>query len=579
MYIVFGGIITIKGSVSEIMRIDIYSNIRDRVGAINPGIEKNLFLGGIHYLKGSVLSGFNNEDEIKVAMGYSPLLSMDYVTEQFFFSLPMSMYIVGEIMEKDGEQYNFYTEYADGSSTMPESGRADFDSRLIRKTRQNLEYFSYGYHYYNFFTGTDITLLPKHYIALSELSALVNQGIPSSIDMYKFYQMYPSTEDLSFSNNTETHYFFVARAQMVEDVAGNGFNDLIIPPGANENPFTYEKMSVSGVMAHITALSNLLYNDSIHDVSSSVLLIFLFVSCFGVFLISWKLDLLKAAFFSFLFITFIVLVSFLVFLLGYFIPVKAALAVAFVIFAGVSILRFIYSVNKREIYAIAAERVISPKYLKSLEKDESWYKSHIVRNGIIMVLFPKKLPEIGLTDYEAEYYKDIYNNYLSLVFRTIEGYNGNHDTLSGDGILGFWNVFEQDNNSFYTNLINCMNAAVDCYKNIYKWQDFIDRISQDRNTKYKATFDICLHIGSFYTGIVEAGNMVDYVLSGSSINRAISTAWARVSDKKSSIILTEEFKQQIDNQSSGSKDIDKYLNLLKKKKVNKKDVFIYQTGS
>jgi len=257
-------------------------------------------------------------------------------------------------------------------------------------------------------------------------------------------------------------------------------------------------------------------------------------------LITWNKNLLFSLLGTFLNICLFIFISFCFFVIfGIFIPLKVPITFSVFIFILMVMFRFFHSTTKQSLYEMVGARVFAPSLLKKLSQKNDWQQPQIIRNGVIMVLFPKRLPQIGQSKETAVSYTKIYNKYLSLLFSTIEQYEGCHDVLSKDGIIAFWNApLEQEDSEYKA--FSCANDCIDAVK---KWQRYIDANYLDK--KYTAAFDICLHRCDFYAGCLDAGNIQNYVISGSEINFAISVAQSQTSDKKSTILITRNFWQAI----------------------------------
>jgi len=186
---------------------------------------------------------------------------------------------------------------------------------------------------------------------------------------------------------------------------------------------------------------------------------------------------------------------------------------------------------------MVAQRVFSAKQLERLKDESAWKEPAIVKNAIVMALFPRKFPDFGKTREEAQRYTDIYSKFLSIVFKAIENNDGNHIILSMDGVLGFWNIPEEQDG----NASKAFKSACSCLDSVSDWQLYIDSRYEKKKNKYYASFDICIHSCECFAGCVGSGDSLDYSVSGAGINFAIETALSKISDRKNTLTLTKEF--------------------------------------
>ncbi len=569
MFIVFGGIITDKSFSLKILRSDIYFDIYRKVISQNKNLKNQLFIGSIHYQKGRIVSGLNTEEEIKAAMGYSPIINNIY-------SLPLSMYIVGELLKDTN--YKFATDFIDGHSIFGDKKIYDFVSnnqkesmKIVNKELHNtigkdLNYFRAGFQFYNFFTGSDIKAFPKQYIPLSEISPSVNiMAMP--LHEYKMYVKSSNT-----FNNTE--YFFIARTKMSTVIAGDGQNDIILTPASNKNPLTNEKNTTSGVISHITALSNIIHNDGFIIDSSKITYILLILVAIMVFIISWNTNLVRSIFFNSLIIFIVITVSFILFLFNIFVPIKSIVSTAFIIYALITLYRFLISKNSMNLHKTAFNSIIVNKP-KKLVSEKEFVSPSVTKKGITFIIFPKKLPTGNKDSINAVIYKQVYNEYVSIISSIIKKYNGNYDNLAGNGILAFWNIFQEEESVYKKNLYNSYTCAIKCMNSINSWQRSIDSLNNKDLSNFKATFDICLNIGDIYSGIVETDDRVNYIISGNSINESISILSPLLKDNINNVVLSKKFYTDILSLKKDHLELENDLRSFKKSLI-KNETFLYK---
>ena len=557
MFVVIGGILSMSKGTIKTLHTDF---VRERI--IYPAtehdydMEYNYFIGNIHILEGAVQRGGEGGEEEMTAIGYVPLASTG---KKHFFSLPVAMYIAGEIMEPgaegDGQKpYDFWTDFIMGNSSFDyESG---FVERFERKTGRRFLDFGSRF-YYNFFTDKGIQQFKYHHIQLSDIAEALKdeeertkyeRGIEghyrslASLDKEK-------DEDELFTEDDAVSYFFVSFGAMPEFLLREGEeNDLVVSPAAKRNSFTNEMEEVAGVMTHITALSNLRNQFYIKDSSRAVKIITIALTVLvvaAVFLITWSSgDLKRASLYTFIIVGGLMCISIGSFFGGYLINAKTGLLLSLVGFAGISIFRFIYTASRHDMYELVAARTFTAAQLERLREKVDWKRPKIVEDAIILVLFPRNLPEIGETEEEADIYTGIYNKYLELVFKTFEKYNGNRILLSLDGVMGYWNV--------PTKSVDSVKNSFDCAKEFIgllpEWQEYINRQYEERTDKerYVAAFDICLNVCRCYAGLVGVGETHSYTLSGDELNETILSVLSMRGDVETTLFVTDDFYEALE---------------------------------
>ena len=74
---------------------------------------------------------------------------------------------------------------------------------------------------------------------------------------------------------------------------------------------------------------------------------------------------------------------------------------------------------------MVASRVFSATHMEKLRDQADWKQPKVIEDAVILILFPRKLPDFGKTEAEAQRYTRIYEKFLSLVFKIIENNDGN----------------------------------------------------------------------------------------------------------------------------------------------------------
>lgn len=528
VFVVFGGLLIRRPDTLTMLRARLMEEqLIDPLYDIDETLLDRIFLGSIHYDRGSIRSGFESEEDIKAAIGYYPVL---YMGIKSFSSLPLAMYIAGEIMEQDDDgYYDFYTDFGEGLSIF--SNTKEINKKLKNRLGKDLADLGKQF-YYNFFTDKGIARFRNHFIWLSAVSPRFEN---STMGLENYFSMGIIKKEKS---QAKAEYFFITQAVMPEFLLGEGeVNDVIQTPATGRNPFTYENETVMGVMSHITALSNLKNRFFISQIPDWFMI---FVSCLVVFVVfhfSWTKGLGRSMFFSVSVVFSYVVIAFILFCLGIFLPVTAAFAFSLMVFGFIAILRFILTTNKSELYEMVASRVFSATHMEKLRDKADWKQPKVIEDAVILVLFPRKLPDFGKTGEEAERYTKIYEKFLSLVFKIIENNDGNHLTLSMDGILGFWNIPVKDEES-EKKAFNCARQSLNL---VTEWQAYIDKLYTETKKTYTGSFDICLHSCDCYAGCIGTGNTMNYSISGFGINFAIEATLFQTGDKLNTLILTREF--------------------------------------
>ncbi|MBN2443592.1 MAG: hypothetical protein JXJ04_19690, partial [Spirochaetales bacterium] len=259
VFVVLGGSLVKRPDTLTTFRARLMNEqLIDPLYDIDASIIDHLFVGSIHYDRGSIRSGFDNEEDIKAAIGYYPIFSTGLKS---FASLPLAMYIAGEVMEQQEDgSYDFYTDFGEGLSMFIDMD--NMNEKLKKSLRKNLTNLEHQL-FYNFFTGHDISQFKKHFMWLSAVSPHFEN---SSMGLSNYFNMpYIKKEE----TKGDAEFFFITQSEMPEFFLSDGEpNDVILTPATGKNPFTYEYNTVMGVMSHITALSNLKHHYYVDQVPS-----------------------------------------------------------------------------------------------------------------------------------------------------------------------------------------------------------------------------------------------------------------------------------------------------------------------
>jgi hypothetical protein len=531
MFVVFGGLLIRKPETVSTLRISaIEKHLYDPLAEENGDVASRLFLGNIHVAEGDIRNGSDSTDK-KAAIGYIPIVTWGESSQKHFFSLPFVMYVVGEVMARNTDgSYDFYTDFGEGMCGFDDKGFLDKLERASGRSVAGLN----TQIYYNFLSSKNLSSFKTHFFWLSSVSKRFGEE--------KSIESYLNMPYINGSREEQVQYFFIAPSETPEFLlAPDEKNDMILTPATGVNEFTYEDEGVLGVTAHAHALSNMRHKQYIDNGPIWLSFLFLLVMISVVFFVSWKSSIQRSLLFTSIVIGLGIALSFVFFCAGVFIPITLPVALSLILFGAVSIGRFVYTTNKNELYEMVAARVFSPKQMEKLKVKKGWSEPRIVRNAVILALFPRKLPDLGSTVEEATMYTSVYDKYLDLVFKAIEKRDGNRITLSMDGVLGFWNIPVAEEGS----VAKAYACAKDCVALIPEWQSYIDSAYGRKKQKYFASFDICLHTCECYAGCLGTGNIIDYSISGQGVSKAIESALFLTSDTLNTISLTVDFYKRL----------------------------------
>jgi class 3 adenylate cyclase len=525
LFVVFGGVLTSDATDTSTLRANLlYERLILKATKDEAG-ERNFFIGNLNILMSSVRSGAEEQAEMKAAVAHIPVLRTASST---FFSLPLTMFIVGEVMEKTTEGgwiYDFRTDFGDGRSEYLKGG--DFENRFQEKTGKSLAGME-DLLYYDFFTSKNVTELPGRIINLSSISG--SHGKPG-IDVYLQARNELDRSDRDSPSCVE--YFFIASTGLPKYMlSGEKTNDEILTLASEENPYLYEPTAVYGVMAHMTALANIRDKSYISPalVASALAA---FAVALSVFILAWMKKKIPGILLStcailaaYLVLSFILFAAF-----GLFIQVKAGLVTATIAFSVVILIRFVYTMDREELYETLAAKVLSPSQARRLSADPNARKPMVVKGVAILVLFPHKLPPLGSSREDAEKYESVHEKYLQLATATMERHDGGRMPLHMDGIVGFWGVpFEAPEG-----LACAWDCAKDFMRQVPEWRKIVrDAYGDDVD----ASFDICLHSCSCYAGCLDNGISRSYALSGEELNATIARTHAASRDEHSSLLMS-----------------------------------------
>ncbi len=95
LFVVFGGVLIQEPETISFLRPDLIGDAilweaADR--SKDQALLDRIFMGNIHYLKGSIRSGFEGAEDVKAAVGYMPVFVYGGDVSSLFCSLPFSMY-------------------------------------------------------------------------------------------------------------------------------------------------------------------------------------------------------------------------------------------------------------------------------------------------------------------------------------------------------------------------------------------------------------------------------------------------------------------------------------------------------
>ena len=478
-----------------------------------------IFLGAMNYITGTIRSSGRDRNEIKAAVGYYPaFVGKSSMAGGYLPALPFFMYLLGEKDPELFKQNLSLGEYGFVTTALP-------DVPNYSELR-----------YYDFHTSRDVTELPV-YRRLRDYSPKIERLV-SKLRTGEEKQERGSDILPPGSAAEKTIYIFSGYSTMAATVLGGDFEDVIVPTGAAKNPMTGEVMPVSGIIAHMTALENLLNREKVSRVGLPAQIIAAVTMAFFVFLLAWRTSLIKsiiglltgsAALFVFGFLLF--------FPLRLFFPLKIPFISLIITWVGVVVFRFVYSLNLADFYSRLSGRFFNAEKLSD-DTAAEWYKPRLVPKGFVLLLQPGQLPDIeSLNSENAEGYAEIIGDMTQTVFTIIEKQGGGHDNI-GSGIIGIWGVFGEAE----ANVKPIIKAAAECFAALPEMRAGIER----KFPGYGAgiTFDIYIHYCSFYFGAVRTGGSQNIIIGGNEIIEAQKKIQKASRDRQNSLTLSSAFTKK-----------------------------------
>lgn len=341
--VAFGGALSQAGTETGYFRSDVF---RDRLGARlrkakgDDYVDRHLFIGNLHILKGAAVSGFQELEDTDIALGYVPVFDQAGVA---YYSLPFMMYLLGEVVPPDSLG-------SDGFSVSPQGYvRYDFDPDpyLLPASGKKIADFSNRPLRYNFHSPDDLAEAPLgmfNYFPLTRVSSRFStdgsgaKSLREAVDVNAFPLM---QQGIEVAGRGKADYFLVYRTRSLGYIEEGASDDVVVTPASGRDPFTNDIRVVSGAMTHLVALSNLIEGEYIVEapgtaVAAAAVLLALLCLAIGlrcefrtILLSGIALTLLVAA------------SSYALFLLGVFFPCKLLLGLIAGILVGLGAARFL----------------------------------------------------------------------------------------------------------------------------------------------------------------------------------------------------------------------------------------------
>lgn len=267
MLVVLGGALSQAGIGTGYFRSDIFRDLlmaRLRKARGDAYVDRHIFIGNLHILKGNAVSGFQELEDTDIALGYLPAFDRSGVVN---YSLPFMMYMLGEIVPEQELGTNGFCISSQGYLRYD----CDVDPWLKPATGKVLADFSNTPLRFNFHSGNDLSEDPLgrfNYFPIGRLSAALNadgldlKGLRDAVDVNAFPLMEQGIEP---PENVKADYFIIYRTRSLGYVRENASDDVVVTPASGRDPFTGSIRTVSGAMTHITALSNLLKGEYIRE--------------------------------------------------------------------------------------------------------------------------------------------------------------------------------------------------------------------------------------------------------------------------------------------------------------------------
>lgn len=299
----------------EAIRSDILSELVRRA---EDALEDNLISAGyLHYLSGHIRSGLGDGDGLRSAVAYHPYIREGQENDtRRYPSLPFAMFAAAH----DG--IDLRTEFYDGSA------RFEGEHPILLQPS--------GPRYIDFFTPLDISDIPQHFVSLSSIDPLVDPfALPLSI--------HPSSPA---PNEDGVRYVFVGTSRTMEVIDGQRA-DIMTTAASTRDAVTGQLRHVSGIMAHITALSNLEQRRLLLPAGFIASLLLIIPTVAATAWVSLRFQLGRALLLVIAIAGAIVLLSFIVYLGGLLVILRVPLAAIAVVFTTISSLRYFYTVRRR----------------------------------------------------------------------------------------------------------------------------------------------------------------------------------------------------------------------------------------
>lgn len=518
MRIVFGGVLERNWTGYYYLRNDIVYDLVQNASQVKAADKrlsgeaterflKHFYIGNLHLTMGTTRSGYdkNDNDTTKIAIGYYPYFeaAQSGLKSKLYFSLPFLMYTLGKTVDRKSQ-----------TGQLPQfdllRGSWEFPGALDKIP---------SFLYYNFYNSMDINDLKHHYFKLSDHSRTI-AGLWGR----------PPVE-LTASG---MKYFFLTPG-VSPDYMGIGNNDKIISPASKKSGYTGTMDSVSGVMAHITALDNLLHKTFIKEADQwlHIIVILLCLAILG--FIFWSYDLLYSSMTLCLSVLILVVFSLGLFIfMGIFFPFQMELIIIFTLFSIITFIR-IRSTNKQnKCFTNATAGVIPENNLKKYKIQELADLQRTVDNGILLFIVPKELGE------NRECYHKVFEYYVSSIFRIIEAGEGNH-LLYNNSIIGFW--LGKDGDSQTCSRVAQM--AFHCLQVVDDLQSYRNACYPDENELAPITFDIVIYRGDYNLGCVQYQDSGTINIGGGSFNPLLAAGLMETWDSRNTVLINEAVKRQI----------------------------------
>ncbi|MCX7024892.1 MAG: hypothetical protein NT080_09755 [Spirochaetes bacterium] len=545
-FVVVGSMIALRPDSLTTLRSSQMFNV---IAEKHPDVLDKLFLGHIHRLDAAMRSGNDSDGGSQVAVGYAPIFRSG--GQKTFYSLPLSMFVVGEIMEeKSGGGWDFETDFYEGFSRYSPPADADpaaegedpISRRLRERTGRGAAELS-TLTYYNFFSKSDIRdpRFRNHYIWHSTIRPPLDPGNPLS-EIANGFGSIGGWETTTGSGAGPgkagpVRYFFVAPAEMADYLLQAGErNDTMVTPAAEENSFTYERESALGVMGHVAALSNLRNRFFIDKAPDWIVSVVSILAGAAAALATWRYNVSKSLFISASGVFAMFAASFALFCLGVFIPVRAMVASTLLAFSVTALVRFVFTMMRNDVLETASTRFFGWDKLATLKSMPEWHKPAMKPGLVVMSVVMKRTPKTDDEESDEYFHAEVRDGLADAVFEEIERRDGMHVLGPTDDILGVWNYPSQERESA-ARAFDCADAVLGRVREI---QAKADRLSRGRSG-YRVFLDVCVHVCDAWAGFSVRNDSAAFSVSGTGVSMAASFALSRSYDRMSSLAVSEAF--------------------------------------